>query len=108
MCLGHVCKAVKSCDITIELLVIDTKIQNIYRNVSEISKHKPFKVSGRGGTNLTLGLDYIESQQKGKKCRLVVITDGYTEWRNVPNIITTALYTKEHNVLQGITYSATL
>jgi predicted metal-dependent peptidase len=108
LCLGHLCKAIKTCDIVVELLVVDDGIQKVYKNVSQISKHKPFKIQGRGGTNLTHGLDYIKQKEAGKRCRLVVITDGYTDWRDEPNVHVTAIYTKEHTKLPGVKYHAVL
>lgn len=104
MFLGHISLALRSCDLVADLIICDTKIKEIRKNVKKIDNN--FKLKGRGGTDLTKILDYIKSEYPRKKMKLLLLTDGCTVWRNEPNIEVSVIYTKKHQELAGIKYSS--
>lgn len=107
---GHISKAIKSCDIVVDVIYCDTKIENVQLNVKKMSPHKPVEVNGRGGTVLSPILDYIIERENNKKARLVLMTDGYLfdEFKIPKNIEVTAIYTKDYKPVPGVRYSAVL
>lgn len=106
--IGVVAKSLKTQGMSATIIQCDWDIQDVAHNVSRISLNKQYTSKGGGGTDLTKILDYIEKAEKGKKARLVLLTDGYTPWRNSDSVITTCIYTKEHDKLDHIMYSAIL
>lgn len=106
--IGAIAKSLRTQEITATIIQCDFDIQDIQTNISKISINKNYKMKGGGGTDLTKILDYIEKQENNKKARLVLLTDGYTPWRKSTSVITTCIYTKDHQQLNNIMYSAVL
>lgn len=105
---GVVAKALRTQEMSATVIQCDYDIQEVKEKVTRISINKNFNVKGGGGTDLTKILDYIEEKERGRKVRLVMLTDGYTPWRNSNSIITTCIYTRDHSKLDNIMYSAVL
>jgi len=105
--INQINSAMKSENISINLIQCDWDISDIKMGLSKI-KNK-FNIHGRGGTDLTKIQDKILELEEGKKTRLVLLTDGYTDWRDEPSIITTCIYTNDHAKIEnGIKHSAVL
>ena len=100
--LGHINRGLKANDLRATILQIDAHITKINENVSSLSMNKEVVITGRGGTTLTTGLDYIEEKEKNNKVNLLVMTDGATPWRECKNIAVSAIYTKNHTPLPGV------
>lgn len=100
---GHINKAMKGEQIVTNLIQCDWDITDVKMNVKRIPKKKGMSYKGRGGTNLVHILDkIIEIEGPKKKIDLILLTDGYTDWRHEPNIKTKAIYTKDHSKIEGI------
>ena len=106
--LGHMNKAMRSCDMMVTLIECDDGVHKVTEKVKKISYTKGITIHGRGGTDLTKGLDEIIKREGKKRCRLVVLTDAATPWRDEPTIITTAIFTDDGCKLDGVRYSAVL
>ena len=106
--IGHINKAIKSEGVICDIIYCDAVIQKVDLGVKKISPRKGLEVVGRGGTDLTHIQDYITEREHGKKSRLVLLTDGYTDWKDCRNIDTTVIYTRDHAKLKHVKYSATL
>lgn len=106
---GHINKAMKGEQIVTNLIQCDWDITDVKMNVKRIPKKTGMRYKGRGGTDLTKILDKIvEIEGPRKKIDLILLTDGYTDWKDVPNINTKAIYTKDHAKIKGIKQYAVL
>ena len=103
---GHIKKAIKTMNVTIDVIWCDTEVVHVDKKVKRIGD----KVTawGGGGTDLTKIQDYILDIEKNKKTRLILLTDGYTVWRDEPSIKTTVIYTKTHQEIPYVGYSSVL
>ncbi len=109
--LGYVNKQIKRNGVTATLICCDAEIrkEGVYEDVRHIPKDG-IKMVGRGGTDLTKILDYIEAHEKPaalSKTRLVLLTDGATPWRK-SRIVTSVVYTKNHSKIDPVFNSAEL
>jgi len=97
--LGHISRAIRSCDLAVDLIECDYELQRVTNNIKRMPNAGEVEVHGRGGTDLTKILDYIEATENNKKARLVLMTDGETPFREAPSIDCTVIYTKNHSKL---------
>lgn len=103
---GHINSAMRKYDTCVTLIECDAEIQKI-SNIK--GKIKNINIKGRGGTDLTKGINYIKDVVGKSKTRVIMLTDGYTNWDAVPdNLVITAIYTQTHEPLEHIKNSATL
>jgi predicted metal-dependent peptidase len=104
--IGHINSAIRKFDVTTTLIECDSsikKITNIKRKIKQIDIH------GRGGTNLYKAIEHIIDQVGNSKTKIVMMTDGHTDWHKIPsNMEITAIYTHKHVDLDGIKCSAVL
>lgn len=107
---SHMNKAMKSENVTTHVIQCDWDVQDVKLNVRAIPKKKPFEVYGRGGTDLTKGLDKVIELEKGQKRKVDVITftDGYTAWEEFPKMNQSIIYTKNHQKIENVKKSAVL
>ena len=103
---GHISKAVKTEGLIVDLICCDTRVTSFTPNIRHV-KRSGIELSGRGGTDLTAAIDFINERENNRKTRAIVLTDGYTNWKE-DNIIWTAIYTKNHTPLKGVKFSAVL
>ena len=97
--LGYIQKSIKKSGTVITLICVDACVHEdgIYENIKRIPK-LGLKMVGRGGTDLTTVLDYIEKKEKPenlKRTTLICCTDGETPFRKSA-IKTSVVYTKNH------------
>ena len=106
---GQISRAIRSEGLICDIIQVDTEVTDIKFGVSSISTKKEMSVAGRGGTDLTTAQTYIVNHTKGRKCRCVVLTDGYTPWLDTPSVDYTVIYTHSHTELDGkVQHSAVL
>lgn len=98
--------AMRQSDISVNLIQCDSEIQKIDMNLRRIKNN--FQIKGLGGTTLTKAMDYIDENDKSKNKRVVILTDGYTDWKDYSHMYITALYTYNHSELQDIKFSAVM
>ena len=101
---GTTSKALKSESLTATMITCDYEVQEVKENVTNISMKREFQVSGRGGTDLTHALDYINKRENGKQCNVLVFTDGETPWKDYPNLKVNVIYTADHTKLSPKPY----
>ena len=65
-------------NITINLILADTKVNKVYK-VSSKKELQKVKILGYGGTQLQPAIDYIREDKSLNKNNLVVLTDGYCD-----------------------------
>jgi predicted metal-dependent peptidase len=94
-------EALRKLDVVVDLIHCDYAIGKVEKNLRRIPK-EGFNIVGRGGTDLSKILDYIETAEKGKPARLILMTDGETPWRESESVETTVLYTQRHSKIEGI------
>ena len=94
-------EALRKLDVVVDLIHCDYSIGKVEKNLRRIPK-EGFNIVGRGGTDLSKILDYIETAEKGKPARLILMTDGETPWRESASVETTVLYTQRHSKIEGI------
>ena len=105
--LGYIGEGMKKNNCHVTMLECDSKIHNI-RKLKKLRKNEPVDIHGRGGTTLTLILDYIEKVEKNlKNIRLILLTDGGTPWRD-SKIKTSVVYSKNHCEISPIWNSAVI
>lgn len=107
--MGYISKGLKMTGAEATLIFCDTEIAEV-KKVRSLPKNKEISVPGRGGTNLTKILDYIEDIEKKKdlsRVRLILLTDGETPWRE-SKIKTSVVYTASGTEISPIYNSAFL
>ena len=112
--MGYIRKGMKSTGTTVTLIECDDGVhEKSIRKFKRLPKDVGIKLHGRGGTDLTKALDYIENvSEKGSKgqklreVRAIFLTDGYTPWRK-PKIKVSVVYTAgAHSEISPIYNSA--
>jgi len=106
--IGYVKNGAKKNNVNCIVIQCDYEIQSVEK--LSLYKQKPFTVKGRGGTDLTKILDYIEEKEKNnlKNTRLILLTDGETTWRQ-SEIKTSVVYNnKNYSEITPIYNSAVL
>ena len=80
--LGYAKKGMKRNNCTLTVIQCDTRITDVTK-IKKASQLNKVKIYGRGGTDMTKILDYIEKHEKNpRNARLILLTDGYTGWRD--------------------------
>jgi len=98
--MGYVRKGMRSTGTQVTLIECDDGVhEKSIRKFKRLPKDVGIKMHGRGGTDLTKALDYIENNleknskgQKLREVRAIFLTDGYTPWRK-PKIKVSVVYT---------------
>jgi predicted metal-dependent peptidase len=108
--LGYVSRGMKKHNTQVTLIQCDTQVDP--DSVKTLRRILPtdvgFEICGRGGTNLTKILDYIEkTDPHAADARMIMLTDGYTPWRK-SQIKTAVIYTEHHSKMKDIDHWAVL
>ena len=98
---GHLNKAMRSENLTVDLIECDAEIQKITHNIRKISK-KGIRLHGRGGTDLTKAQKWVLNNTKRKKNDILMFTDGYTDFIFDKALTQRVLYTKNHSKIKGV------
>jgi predicted metal-dependent peptidase len=100
--LGYINRGMKKYETEVVLIQCDTTVDDVKR-LRRISKRDVgVAIHGRGGTDLTKILDWIEENDKDpSRARLILLTDGYTPWRKT-QISTSVVYTEHHALMDGV------
>ena len=65
----------------ITVILFDHEIVQIFEEFKAFDR---LELVGRGGTDFTKLIEYVEKESKGKPCDLILFTDGFGEWKQ-PN-----------------------
>lgn len=99
--IGYMNRAMRKYDVTITLIQCDWEIESVSK-VRTISKSKGLAVHGRGGTDLTKILTWIEQNDDNpNNARLILLTDGETPWRE-SKVNTSVVYTPNHSKMDHV------
>jgi predicted metal-dependent peptidase len=108
--LGYVSRGMKKHNTQVTVIQCDTQVDP--DSVKTLRRILPtdvgFEIHGRGGTNLTKILDYIEeTDPRPSDARMIMLTDGMTPWRK-SQVKTAVIYTEHHSKMKDIDHWAVL